>query len=60
MWWKANSIDAVTEPERLGLSVVHGVVAAHGGTIDVQSKLNRGTRFTLSFPTIATVSKAAA
>lgn len=34
----------------LGLSVVHGIVSAHGGAIDVASKKSRGTTFTLNFP----------
>lgn len=34
----------------LGLSVVHGIVAAHGGTIGVESSLGGGTSFHLLFP----------
>jgi len=29
----------------LGLPVVHGIITAHGGSIDVKSKLGHGTRF---------------
>jgi signal transduction histidine kinase len=34
----------------LGLSIVRAIAEAHGGTIDVQSQLGKGTTFTLSFP----------
>lgn len=34
----------------LGLSVVHGIVERHGGSIDVKSELGQGTRFRLSLP----------
>ena len=34
----------------LGLSIVHGIVKAHKGTIKVESKVGEGTAFTLSFP----------
>ncbi len=34
----------------LGLSFVSWIVTAHGGTIDVESKLQQGTRFTVSLP----------
>lgn len=34
----------------LGLAVVHGVMRSHGGTVDVQSVLGQGSRFTLYFP----------
>jgi DNA-binding LacI/PurR family transcriptional regulator/signal transduction histidine kinase len=34
----------------LGLAIVHSVVKEHGGYLDVESKLGRGTTFTLYFP----------
>lgn len=34
----------------LGLSIVETIVQKHGGTISVQSEVNRGTTFTLSLP----------
>jgi heavy metal sensor kinase len=41
------------DPEKglgLGLSFVAWIVKAHGGTIDVQSQLQRGTRFIVTLP----------
>jgi len=35
----------------LGLPVVHGIVTAHGGSINVESKIGRGTRFEIRLPT---------
>ncbi len=34
----------------LGLSVVHGIVTQHGGTIDVETRVGSGTTFTISLP----------
>lgn len=34
----------------LGLSVVHGIVTAHGGTIRVSSEVGRGTSFEIRLP----------
>lgn len=34
----------------LGLSIVHGIVDRHGGTIHVESKIGEGTTFTVTLP----------
>jgi len=34
----------------LGLSVVHGIVTAYGGTIDVETLIGQGTRFVVKLP----------
>jgi signal transduction histidine kinase len=34
----------------LGLSVVHGIVTAHGGRIDVKSEIGKGSRFEIRLP----------
>ncbi|MFG6417157.1 ATP-binding protein [Roseateles sp. DC23W] len=38
----------------LGLSVVHGIVLAHQGAIQVESRLGRGTRFIIDLPCLQT------
>ncbi len=35
----------------LGLTLVHGIVRQHGGTVDVESHLGRGTTVRIFFPT---------
>jgi len=42
----------VNQGTGLGLSVVHGIVLAHNGTIDVQSEPDSGTTFTIRVPII--------
>jgi two-component system, cell cycle sensor histidine kinase and response regulator CckA len=37
----------------LGLAVVYGIVQSHGGFVDVDSRINEGTRFTLYIPASA-------
>lgn len=41
----------------LGLSVSHGTVKAHGGEIEVESKLGKGTRFNIYLPVSAVEGK---
>lgn len=34
----------------LGLAIMHGIIEQHGGNIEVESKTERGTVFTLILP----------
>lgn len=44
----------------LGLAVVEQVARAHGGSVDLESTLGKGTRFTLYFPSAAQAALASA
>jgi signal transduction histidine kinase len=42
----------VGEGTGLGLSVVHGIITNHGGSIEVRSEPGKGTEFTVFLPTL--------
>ena len=37
----------------LGLAMVYGAMKAHGGSLDIQSEVGKGTRISLRFPAVA-------
>lgn len=41
-----------SEGTGLGLSVAHGIIGEHNGTVEVESALGIGTTFTIAFPVI--------
>jgi two-component system, OmpR family, sensor kinase len=46
----AKTADRSASGSGLGLSIVKWIVDAHGGSIDVQSKVGEGTKFTVRLP----------
>ena len=56
-FWRADRVRS-RAAERggfgLGLSISQWIVQAHGGTITVQSRLGRGSLFTVTLPAVST------
>lgn len=40
----------IDEGTGLGLSVVHGIITSHGGTIEAESEIGRGAKFVIRLP----------
>lgn len=59
----AENVDKIFEPffstkevgkgTGLGLSICYGIIAAHGGRIEVESKINEGTTFRVILPVLS-------
>lgn len=49
-FYRGRALAAQIEGSGLGLAIVESVVKAHGGRIDVQSELGRGSRFEIRLP----------
>ncbi len=47
------STKAIGKGAGMGLSVVHGIVTAHGGSISLYSEPGKGSRFHILFPSVA-------
>ena len=53
IWERFYRVDDVRNDEYgsngLGLSVVKAIIELHGGTVEVESEINKGTQFTIRF-----------
>lgn len=49
-YYRVTNTDAGVDGVGLGMSIAYAVVAAHNGSIMVESSVNQGTIINLSFP----------
>ena len=45
-----KALESGVDGSGLGLAIVEEIVVRHGGSIEVESRVNHGSRFTLSLP----------
>ena len=50
-FYRSDKARSKTDGFGLGLAIAKRIVTLHDGTLSVTSKVNKGTTFTLSFPT---------
>ena len=51
-YFRGTSTEQKSEGTGLGMAIVKSLIEAHGGSIDVESKLQRGTKFTITLPIV--------
>ena len=57
---RAGAYDFITKPVKMeALAVAHGIVAEHGGWIEVESEVGKGSRFSIFLPRPAEPAEAA-
>ena len=47
-----NAMDRAVQGSGLGLAIVRNIVAEHGGTVTAESRLGRGSTFTVTLPAV--------
>jgi two-component system phosphate regulon sensor histidine kinase PhoR len=53
-FYRVPALEGETPGTGLGLAIAHRIIKNHGGTIDVESTLGKGSTFTLKLPASGT------
>jgi len=48
-----NAMNQAVQGSGLGLAIVHNIVGEHGGTVTAESRVGRGSTFTMTLPAVA-------
>jgi signal transduction histidine kinase len=53
----ANAMDQAVQGSGLGLAIVRNIVAEHGGSVIAESRLGRGSTFTVTLPAVGAAAR---